>query len=282
MGAKKISAPQSRDYAAEMEGSLRAQMRLQPQLIASERQYLPQWQELQAEKYRGQTKSMMDIYGEMTPAAAKLSQQQLDYMSPVMGNMAMTAQDIYRRSLGPQASGLLGTMQQQASSELGLGRSLSQQEQTYAQQSARAAMQARGLQGGNQAVAAEVLNNYNLGTQREAQRRAYAQGVYGLSEASAANAYNQYGNPLMQMIGATSPAALLNASGNMMQGLGPQLFNPESSYNASLITANRAEDMQAKMANQQASNAMTGAIIGAVGSVAGAGFGGYMKGVAMR
>lgn len=273
MGAASISAPKARGYLTEMQGALAAQGMINPELLAMEARWIPEWQKLQERTLRGQMGTLQNLYGEAIPAAARLSQQQVDAMSPVMRNIGMQAQDAYRSSLGP-AAGLLSTMQSQAASELALGRTLSPEEQRIAEQSARAAMQARGLQGGNQAVAAEVLNSYNLGSQREAQRRAYASGVYGLSEASAANAYNQYGSPLMQMTAATSPSAMLAGASSMSQGLGPSMFNPESSYNAALITANRKEQMDAQMFNAQQQNAMTSGLIGGVASLGGAFLGG--------
>jgi hypothetical protein len=56
----------------------------------------------------------------------------------------------------------------------------------------------------------------------------------------------------------------------MSTGLGAQIFQPESQYNSALIGANRQEAMSVKMANQQASNSFTNAIVGGAFKVAGA------------
>jgi hypothetical protein len=69
---------------------------------------------------------------------------------------------------------------------------------------------------------------------------------------------------------------MYGGAAQMSQGLGAQVFNPESQYNAGLITANRKEAMDVQIANQQASNSRMNAIIGGVGAVAGAAMGNPM------
>jgi hypothetical protein len=144
------------------------------------------------------------------------------------------------------------------------------------------AMAARGLSG-NQAVAQEVLNNYNLGRARQDQARSFAGSVYGMGQQSAQQAMSMYGNTMLNAAQNFSPASMYANTANMSQGLGAQLFQPESQYNAGLITANRKEAMDVQIANQQASNANRLAAINAVGQIAGAaiggGFGGFGGGL---
>jgi hypothetical protein len=73
----------------------------------------------------------------------------------------------------------------------------------------------------------------------------------------------------MSQLGAVSPTGLIGQSSQFNQGLGAKLFQPESQYNANLITANRQEQMQAQIANQQAQAGMISAGIGAVGMLGG-------------
>ena len=68
-------------------------------------------------------------------------------------------------------------LQQDAESELALGRSLSPEQAREATQSARAAMAARGLGTSMAGSAAEILNRDAYGTARQDQRRAFASGV---------------------------------------------------------------------------------------------------------
>jgi hypothetical protein len=74
------------------------------------------------------------------------------------------------------------------------------------------------------------------------------------------NQMNQFSTPTM-----------LGQSQQMYGGLGAKLFQPESQYNAQIISANQQNQMQAEMANAQAKAGMISAGIGAIGSM-GAGF----------
>lgn len=76
-----------------------------------------------------------------------------------------------------RGGGLLGQLENQASSDLALGRSLSAEQSRDAIQSARAGMAARGLGVGNSALAAEMLNRDRFATQRQNERRAFASGI---------------------------------------------------------------------------------------------------------
>lgn len=266
MGSKKISAPAPRDYKQEMLDSMAGQEAIQPRLLELERQYQPQYQKLQQEMMDRQMAFQMDSYGKAIPRSAELSSQYANAMSPVYGQMGEQAMGAYRQGLGSGAMGLYDTMNQQAQEGLQAGSGLTAQMTQQSQQAARAAMAARGLTG-NQAVAQEVLGNYNLGVDRETRARQYAQGMYGLGVQNFQQAMGTYGNQMLTQANAYSPANMYGNAYNMSQGLGAQIFNPESQYNSALIGANRQEAMSVKMANQQASNARTNGLIGAAGSI---------------
>jgi hypothetical protein len=76
-----------------------------------------------------------------------------------------------------------------------------------------------------------------------------------------------YGNNMLGAAQAFSPASMYGSTAQMNQGLGAQLFQPESQYNAGLITANRKEAMDAQIANAQSKNAFTSGLMGMVGSL---------------
>jgi hypothetical protein len=82
---------------------------------------------------------------------------------------------------------------------------------------------------------------------------------------------NMYGQPLMNQMNQFSTPTMLGQSQQMYGGLGAKLFQPESQYNAQIISANQQNQMQAEMANAQAKAGMISAGIGAIGSM-GAGF----------
>lgn len=270
--SKKIKAPTPRDYKQEMLDAMSAQEAIQPRLLALERQYTPLYQQLQNENQIRGMQMMQDAYGQSIPRSAQLSQQYAEAMQPAFAGIGTSARNAYNATLDPSVSGLMGALGQQATADLERGTALSPEEQQQSQQAARMAMAARGLSG-NQAVAQEVLNNYNLGRARQNEARSFAGSVYGLGQNAAQQAMGMYGNNMLNAAQNFSPASMYANTANMSQGLGAQIFQPESQYNAGLITANRKEAMDVQIANQQASNANRLAAINAVGQIAGAAMG---------
>jgi hypothetical protein len=269
MGSKKVKAPPPRDYKQEMLDAMSAQEAIQPRLLALEQQYTPLYQQLQNENQIRGMQYMQDAYGASIPRSAELSQQYAEAMQPAFSSIGTTARNAYNATLDPSVSGLLGALGQQATADLARGTALSPEEQKQAEQSARIAMAARGLSG-NQAIAQEVLNNYNLGQARQNAARAFAGSVYGMGQQSAQQAMGMYGNTMLGAAQNFSPAAMYGTTANMQQGLGAQIFQPESQYNAQLITANRKEAMDAQIANAQSRNALTSGLMSAVGTIGGA------------
>lgn len=271
---KKITAPTPRDYKGEMMDALNAQAGIQPRLLELERQYAPQWQQLQSENQIRGMQLMQDAYAQTMPRSAQLTQQYAEGMQPAFASIGTSARNAYNATLDPSVSGLMGALGQQATADLARGTALSPEEQKQSEQAARIAMAARGLSG-NQAVAQEVLNNYNLGRARQNEARSFAGSVYGIGQQAAQQAMGMYGNTMLGAAQAYSPAAMYGLTAQMNQGLGAQLFQPESQYNAALITANRKEAMDVAIANQQASNAARMGIINAVGQIAGSAIGAF-------
>ena len=255
--------------------TLSAQEAIQPRLLALERQYAPEWQKLQNENQVRGMQLMQDAYGKAIPRSAELSQQYAEAMQPAFASIGTSARNAYNATLDPSVSGLMGALGTQATADLARGTALSPEEQQIANQSARMAMAARGLSG-NQAVAQEVLNNYNLGQARQNAARQFAGSVYGMGQNAAQQSMAMYGNPLLGAAQNFSPAAMYGTTANMQQGLGAQIFQPESQYNAQLITANRKEAMDAQIANAQSKSALTGGLMKAVGTIGGAMIGGPM------
>jgi hypothetical protein len=130
-------------------------------------------------------------------------------------------------------------------------------------------MAARGLSG-NQAVAQEVLNNYQMGEARENRARQFAGSMYDAGIGQTNQAFSMYGTPLMSQMNAVSAGGLLQSGAGLYGSMGAKLFQPESQYNAQLITANRKEAMDAQIANAQSSNAFTSGLMGMAGAVGGA------------
>jgi hypothetical protein len=269
MGSKKVSAPPPRDYKAEMLGALEAQLAIQPKLLESEQKYQPLYQQLQQQMLDRQMQNQLESYANVLPKSVELSKAYTEAMTPVYGMIGRGATSAYEQGLGEQTMGLYNTMQRQAQEGLNAGYGLTPEMERYAQQSARAASTARGLAFSNQGLAQEVLNSYSLSQDRYQKALANAQNAYNLGVSNAGNAYNMYGQMLGTQVSAYSPVNMYGNAYNTSQGLGAKIFQPESQYNAGLITANRKEAMDAQIANAQSANALTSGLMGMTGAIVG-------------
>ena len=260
-----VRPPESRSYLGEMQSALKGQSGIQGELLGLERQYTPQWQQLQQENLLGGMNMMTGLYGQAIPQSDALSQQMLASQGKLYGDVGAMSRNAYQQTLDPTTAGLYSSLAGQAASGLASGRNLSDQEMRMAQGSARAAMASRGMQMGNQAIAAEVLNSYNLSNAREDRARQFAGQVYGIGQGNATQAMSMYGQPLMNQLGAVNPTALIGQSAQFNQGLGAKLFQPESQYNAELISANQQNIMSARMATAQGKAALWSGAMNMVG-----------------
>ena len=276
MGSTKVEAPKPRDYKQELLDAMAGQEAIQPRLLQLERQYQPLYQKMQQEMMDRQMEYQLDSYGKAIPRAAALSGQFADAMAPVYGKMGEQSLTAYRQGLGSGTAGLYDTLLSQAQGDLAAGRNLTPEMTRQANNAAREAMTARGLSG-NQGIQAEILNNYAYGTDRENAARQFAGNVYGFGQGNFQNAMATYGQQFLGQSAAYSPANLYNSAYGMSQGLGAQIFQPESQYNANLVTANQSNEFNARMATASNKSALTGALIGGAASLATAGISGMAK-----
>lgn len=270
MGKSSITPPPSRNYGQEMSSALNAQGGIQNQLLSLQGQYVPQYQQMQQQGLTGQMGTIGNLYNTAIPQSAGMQQQMLSAQSPVYNALGQSANQIYGNSLGSATNNLYNGIQQTAQSQLDAGTNLTASQTQQAQQAARAAMQARGLSG-NQAALGEMLNTYNMGQQRQQTALANASSAYNLGVAQQGNAMSQYGTPMMNQMNAVSANGLMSQAstgyGALNQGM---LFQPESQYNASLISANNQNQMQAQLGNAQANSGMMGGLLGMAGTIGGA------------
>jgi hypothetical protein len=94
--------------------------------------------------------------------------------------------------------------------------------------------------------------------------------MYGAGINQTQAAMGLYGNPLMTQLNAVSPTSLLGTAGQMSQGLGTKIFQPESQYNAALQSANQGVQTQIAAANAQAQAGWASGLMGMAGSLGGA------------
>lgn len=145
---------------------------------------------------------------------------------------------------------LLGELERQAAGDLALGGSLSGEDLRQAQQASRAALSARGLALGPNAVADEILNTDALSRQRLNERRAFASGVQGQGQnlsifnAGQKNQVGMFnageGNRVNTFnAGLLSQANMFNAGArNEASSFGATAYNQAGQYNAGLLAAN--------------------------------------------
>ena len=182
-------------------------------------------------------------------------------------------------------------LQQDAESELALGRSLSPEQAREATQSARAAMAARGLGTSMAGSAAEILNRDAYGTARQDQRRAFASGVNQMDLARRQRRVGLGGmymemDPYRQALGPAFGLGgdTLRTSQNQVSNIFNNSLNQSanvSSFNTNMLASQRnavlnnnaslqAAGMQAGAMNNAATMGMIGSIGG--GLLGGAGF----------
>ena len=144
-------------------------------------------------------------------------------------------------------------LQQDAESELALGRSLSPEQERMATQSARAGMAARGMATGNAALGAEILNRDAYASARQDQRRGFAAGVNQMDLArrqrrvGLAGAYGDL-DPFRQAIG---PAFGLGS-----QTLSTTTGQVNSIFGGSLQQAGNVESFNTNMAMNRYNSVM--------------------------
>jgi hypothetical protein len=211
--------------------------------------------------------TLNSLYQNAGAYSERLQNQYLNMQAPIYGQLGVASRNAYQQTLDPTTAGLYNTMAQQAADGLASGRNLSAQEQRMAQGSARAAMASRGMQMGNQAIAAEVLNSYNFANAREDRAREFANKVYGVGQNNAAQAMSMYGQPLMAQMNAINPTGLLGQANAYSQALGPKLFQPESQYNAGIYGANQSNETQAALARSQAQAGLSAGLMGLAGNL---------------
>jgi hypothetical protein len=182
-----------------------------------------------------------------------------------MGGLAQQGTANAIGSLDQTTQNIYNTFQNQALSDLQMGTGLSAQETNYAQQSARAAAQARGLNFSRQGGDLEVLNTYRLGQERLKQRQATA-----LSAMQSGMTMQEFGSknflsPIMQTgVGFTTPGMMSGIEGSYGT-LGSQFLQPESQYLANI----RANRIQQENANASAAAQRSAGKSAGVGSAVG-------------
>jgi hypothetical protein len=262
-------APQPIDYDKMANASIRVAKAQSAEQEASIKRLYPEYTKLQ--------------FATADQLAGKLDNEYLARTRGVVGEELQAAS-------APNA--IEARLQQDAESELALGRSLSPEQMREATQSARAAFAARGMATGNAAAGAELLSRDAYGTARQDQRRGFAAGVNQMDLArrqrrvGLAGAYGDL-DPFRQAVG---PAFQLGSNtlsnttqqvdsifgGSLRQAGNVESFNTNMAMNRynSVMNNNAAlqsAGMQAGAAGQAGMMGMVGSGVGAAVGIAGIG-----------
>jgi hypothetical protein len=258
--------PDAQQYYQENMGALAAQKKIVPASIQAEKEMLPGLQEYQKYLYGSQVGNLMDIYGGIQDTSIERQGQYGGQLLGMYGQMGAGATEAAVGSLSPWAQQGYNAYGQQAASDVALGSSLNAQETDQAQQAARAAAQARGLNFSRQGSDLEVLNTYNMGQKRLEQRRTAFTNAYGMAKDQQGYGAQAYLAPAMQTSSVYSTPSIFGAAQGSFEQMGSQFLQPESQYLANI----RANRIQQENADKAASAQRAAGNAGAMGAIAGA------------
>jgi hypothetical protein len=276
MGSKaKVPEPNPQadynQYLNEGRNALRAQGELLPMQAQKEERLAPMLINARMAGLKATSQGLMGLYGDLyEPAQALQKRYATDQMSMLAG-MGGQATQAALGSLDATTRGIYDTFGQQALGDLQAGSSLNAQETTQAQQAARAAGAARGMSFSRQGADLEILNTYNMGQRRLAQRQGVAQQAYQMGAGQQQIGLQGFLNPAFAASQQYSLTGLAGGATGMYADVGSSPFlQPESQYLAN-IRANRIQmETAIQSANAQRSAGIAGGALSAAGAMGGA------------
>jgi hypothetical protein len=275
MGSKaKVPKPNPeadyQQYLAEGRNALRAQGELLPMQAEMEQRLAPQLINARMAGLRATSQGLLGLYGDLYEPAQKLQQRYATDQISMLSGLGAQSTQAALASLDPTTRGIYSTFGQQALSDLQAGSSLNEQETNQAQQAARAAAAARGMTFSRQGSDLEILNTYNMGQRRLAQRQGVAQQAYQMGAGQQQIGLQGFLNPAFAASQQYSLTGLAGGAQGMYADVGQSPFlQPESQYLAN-IRANRIQ-METAIASANASR--SGGIMGGLAGGLGAGLG---------
>lgn len=256
----------SLQYFQEATGALNAQARILPRTAELEAQLAPQLQQAQFAGVAGYSTGLLGNYQNLVAPTQQFQQQYSAGQLGIMGGLGQQANQAAIGSMDAVTQGIYGTYGRQVLADLQMGTGLTQQETEQAQQAARAAAQARGLQFSRQGSDLEILNTYNMGQKRYQQRQQAALAGYQMGQQQQAVGLQTFLNPAFAASQPFNVAGIYGASMQGYAGLGSNFLQPESQYLANI----RANRIQAENAAAAASAQKSSGLAQGIGAVAGA------------
>lgn len=197
MGKSKEKAPEQRNYQNEMEQTIAAQIKMQPQILAAQQQYAPQYTDLNTSLLKQALQGSIQTAQDTQGAYANAEQQ------AIMSNP------------------ILARLQGMAVEDLAMGGDLSAQEQLAADQAVKQRFANRGTLGSNQSLLQQILNRGDYSNARRQQRMSNAQSIYGTT---------QQGTGLLQSLVGSSAGSVGQPSINPESAYAADVYN--TNYNA--------------------------------------------------
>ena len=261
----------SNQYLGELQGALNAQGSVLPQQAGMELRLAPALTQAQLGGYGQYVTGLLGQYGQQNQATQQFQSQYAGQQLGMLGSLGAGATGAAIGSLDATTRGIYSTFGNQALSDLQYGSSLNQQETEQAQQAARAAAQARGLQFSRQGGDLEVLNTYSMGQKRLKERQGVALQAYGLGQQQQAFGAQTYLTPSYNASQPFGLAGMFNSAQSGYGNLGTSFLTPESQYYAN-IRSNRIQQENAdRAADAQRSAGLVSGIGQLVGSAIGLG-----------
>ena len=258
-------------YLTEGRNALRAQGELLPMQADMEMRLAPQLINTRMAGLKASAQGLMGLYGDLYAPAQQLQQRYATDQMSMMAGLGAQSTQAALGSLDATTRGIYDTFGQQALGDLQAGSSLNAQETTQAQQAARAAGAARGVNFSRQGSDLEILNTYNMGQRRLAQRQNVAQQAYQMGASQQGVGLQAFLNPAFAASQQYSLTGLAGGAQGMYGDVGTSPFlTAESQYMANI----RANRIQMETAIQSANAARSGAIWGGVAQGLGSAIGG--------
>ena len=222
------------DYGQMTSGAIGVQANNLTQASNLEAQILPGLQQNFIDKYENQVKGLLGLQLGMMGQTGAFQNQYSNQMLGLQGNLMRGAIGAQYNAMDAGGQALYNQMNQRALSDLKMGSSLSAQDTQFAQQNARAAAEARGVNFSRQGSDLEILNSYNLGQQRLKERQAQAQSAYANSQKLQELGANSIYTPNLQSSQQAGLYGQLQMANQAMGALAPSMLSPESQYFANI------------------------------------------------
>ena len=261
---KKVKAPTA-NYQQDIGQMLSAYQQSMPRILSFERQYRPQFQDLNLQDVSQFGLGMLGMSPEFTQQTAQqLGAAREAELGQMTGQAGLTRG--LMAGLSPEQASAVQQAQQESQRAYASAQGVTPQERRMYQQTAREGAQAAGRVGGNAAIASEIMGREDIMARKRAEAAQAGQQAFNL-------AGQFYTAPGLQLLGSQP---LSYQVGNQMMGLGldaigagkPQLFDVGSALN--LGAAQRQNILSANAATQQNRATYGAGMMNMIGNVAGA------------